>query len=93
MLGNPYFKPFDPNEIDELLGKVARGEELERFPEFLDQCANVYRNQFLYSKDERFRGAVLAFTALREMLLSKRNGYGKKSLTNIDDSGKISVKY
>jgi len=90
LLGNPYYKPLLPGEVDSVLTKIATEEGLERFPDFLEQCANQYRNQFLYSKDERFRGTVLAFSSLRELILEKRK---TKKLTNSEKSGSVKESY
>jgi hypothetical protein len=95
MLGQMYHKPLSPGEIDSLLTRLATEEGFEKLPDFLEQCATTYRNQFLYSKDERFRGTVLAFTVLREQILNKRPGYREKqaSLTKPKKSGKVHTEY
>lgn len=71
LLGRTYYKPLSYNEVESLLKKLANEEGLERLPDFLQQCADQYRNQFLYTKDERFRGSVLAYVALRERIIEK----------------------
>lgn len=95
LLGRPYYKPLSPGEVDSLLTRLATEEGLEKLPDFLQQCADQYRNQFLYSKDERFRGTVLAFVALREQILDHRPGYREKQqkLTKPKKSGKIHTEY
>lgn len=93
MLGQLYHSPLSKNEVDRLLFQLANEEGLERLPEFLEQCASTYRNQYLYSKDERFRGAVLAFVSLRERILAKKTTVKgkekKKSLTKEPENVKM----
>jgi len=93
LLGSPYYKPLSKESVDSLLTRLATEEGFERLPAFLEQCANQYRNQYLYSGNEMFKGTVLAFSSLREQILSKRNSLKKKSLTDSLKSGKIGVKY
>jgi hypothetical protein len=95
LLGRPYYKPLSPGEVDSLLTRLATEEGFEKLPDFLQQCADQYRNQFLYSKDERFRGTVLAFVSLREQLLNHRPGYreSQMKLTKPKKSGKVHVEY
>jgi hypothetical protein len=97
LLGRPYYKPLSANEVNSILTKLANEEGFERLPDFLQQCADQYRNQYLYSKDERFRGTVLAFVTLRERILSKKVEVkakrNKKVLTKPHKSGKIEAAY
>jgi len=95
MLGQMYHKPLSSDEVDSLLTRIATEEGFERLPDFLEQCASTYRNQFLYTKDERFRGTVLAFVSLREQILEKRPGYreSKNNLTKPKKSGKVHTEY
>lgn len=88
LLGAPYFKPMGPKEVDSLLTSLAKEEGFERLPDFLEQCANQYKNQYLYSGNEMFKGSVLAFATLREQLLEKRKPK-KKSLTQNSEDGKM----
>jgi hypothetical protein len=88
LLGRINYRPLSEKEIDNLLTNIVKEEGLERFPDFLEQCADTYRNQFLYTKDERFRGAVLAFVVLRERLIEK-----KKNLTKPPKNGRIKGSY
>lgn len=93
LLARPYYEPLSKKSVSTLIFNIANEEGFERFPEFLQQCADTYRNQFLYTKDERFRGAVLAFTSLREMILEKKttveNKKNKKNLTEDEKPVKI----
>ena len=96
LLGRPYYKPLPKRAVNNLLANIANEEGFERFPDFLQQCADQYRNQFLYSKDERFRGAVLAFVSLSERILDKKtikNKRKKPTLTKDDKGGKTKVVY
>jgi len=89
LLGRESYNPLSENEINSLLTRLCNEEGLERFPDFLQQCADQYRNQFLYTKDERFRGTVLAFVTLRDRILEKKN----KNLTKHKKSGTIKESY
>jgi len=95
LLGRPYYEPLSKESVDRLLFQLANEEGLERLPDFLQQCADQQRNQFLYTKDERFRGSVLAFVTLRERILQKKttvkntvkNEEKRKILTKEEKSG------
>jgi hypothetical protein len=93
LLGRPYYKPLSERAVNRLLHQLANEEGLENLPDFLQQCADQYRNQYLYSKDERFRGTVLAFVSLRERILEKRSSTkakrNRKILTKQEKGGKI----
>lgn len=89
LLGNPYYHPLSKEAVDALLTTLSKEEGLERLPAFLEQCATQYRNQYLYSGNEIFKGAVLAFTSLRQQILEKRNPKKKKDLTEKQEGGKI----
>ena len=97
LLGRPYYKPLSSNEVNSLLNRLANEEGFERIPDFLQQCADQYRNQYLYSKDERFRGTVLAFVSLRERIIEKKVATKikrqEKILTSPHKSGKVKATY
>ena len=85
LLGREYYKPLSKESVDRLLHQLANEEGLERLPDFLQQCADQMRNQFLYTKDERFRGSVLALVTLRERIVQKHS----KDLTEKKKDTKI----
>jgi hypothetical protein len=78
LLCKPYFKPLSEPEVEGLLIKLARTQGLEKLPNFLDQCSTTMRNQFLYTGDEKYKGAVLALVSLRERILDKQKSQKKK---------------
>jgi hypothetical protein len=90
LLEPKYNTPLSEGEIDSLLTRLATEEGLQRLPAFLDQCANTYRNQYLYSGNEMLKGSVLAFVALRERIMEKKK---PKKLTSSEESGKIRESY
>ena len=96
LLGREYYKPLSSGEVDRLLFQLANEEGLEKLPDFLQQCADNFRNQFLYTKDERFRGSVLAFVSLRERIVEKKSTVKdkekRKILTKEQKGDKISKK-
>lgn len=90
ILGRDSYCPLSKEATDGLLSRLANEEGFERLPDFLEQCADQFRNQFLYTKDERFRGAVLALVSLRERIKQKK---GKQVLTEKEESSKIKEVY
>jgi len=93
ILGREYYKPLSKEAVDRLLFQLANEEGLERLPDYLQQCADQQRNQFLYTKDERFRGSVLAFVVLRDRIIQKKTTVKEESkrkiLTKEEKSAKI----
>ena len=89
MLGRHHYSPLSKNEVKTLLIRLSNEEEVGRLQDFLEQCSDLYRNQFLYTKDERFRGAVLAFSALKERIKQAK----AENLTKTKKSGKIKQTY
>jgi hypothetical protein len=85
LLGREHYNPLSKDEVDSILIRLSNEEGLERFPDFLQQCADQYRNQFMYTGDASFRGTVLAFVALRERIMEKKG----KNLTKKEKSVKI----
>lgn len=81
-----YYKPLSKIEVDVLLTKVATTPGLEDFPRYLGQLADSARNQYLYSKDDIFKGSILAFTTLREQIIKKQIVV-KKKLTQEEEIG------
>ena len=96
LLGREYYKPLSKGEVDRLLFQLANEEGLEKLPDFLQQCADNFRNQFLYTKDDRFRGSVLAFVSLKERISEKKTTVKdkekRKVLTKEDKNAKITKK-
>ena len=91
LLEQPSYHKLSPEEVSSLLTRLAKDEDYERLPDFLSQCSDSFRNQYLYSGQEMFKGAVLAFTQFREQLLEKRKPNKKKNLTEDLESGKIPI--
>lgn len=83
------YHKLSPEEVNSLLTRLAKDEDYDRLPDFLSQCSDSFRNQYLYSGQEMFKGAVLAFTQFREQLLEKRKPSKKKSLTEEDKNVKL----
>lgn len=95
LLGPSYYQPLSKKEVESLLTKLATEEGFERLPDYLQQCADQYRNRFLITKDERFRGTVLAYVALREAIIDKTPSAikRKKNLLMEKMNGIKNVKY
>lgn len=72
LLGRYHYEPLSKKAVDNLLFNLANEEGFERLPDFLQQCADQYRNQFLYTGEAQFKGTVLAFVSLRERILEKK---------------------
>lgn len=91
LLEQPSYHILPREEVNSLLTRLAKDEDYERFTDFLQQCADQFKNQYLYSGNEMFKGSVLAFTQLREQLLEKRKLTKKKNLTDENENVKIPV--
>lgn len=91
LLAREHYSALSKESSDKLLMRLAKEEGFERLPDYLQQCADTYRNQYLYSGNEMFKGSVLAFVSLREQILTKRNQ--EKKLTDKNNKGKIGVSY
>lgn len=81
-----YYKPLSKVEVEGLLIKLATTSGLEDLPRYLGQLADSARNQYLYSKDDIFKGSILAFTTLREQIVQKQKPI-KKKLTQEEEVG------
>jgi len=93
LLNKEYYKPLSKEEVDFLLTKLSNPEEFEKLPAFLSQCENQYKNQYLYSGEIMFKGCVLAFSSLREQILSKRSEKKKTNLTKEEEGGIMKTPY
>lgn len=89
LLVKQYEKPMTKNEINSLLIFLANDEGNKKLPQFLQQCANQYKDQFMITGDPAFKGCVLAFMSLKERITEKKG----KNLTNKKKSGKIKTSY
>lgn len=93
LLEQPSYHRLEPNEVRSILITLSKEEGLERLPDFLAQCSDSYRNQYLYSGNEMFKGAVIACTQLREQILEKRKPSKKKHLVEGEEGGIIKQVY
>jgi len=84
-----YHKPLTKIEVEALMIKLATTPGLEGLPVYLEQCANNARNQFLYSKDDIFKGTILAFSTLREQIIKSTP---KKKTVLTDDEKNVIMK-
>lgn len=71
LLRKDYHQPLSKEVTDSLLTKLATTQGLEKFPEYLSQCANTAKNQYLYSKDETLKGTIFAMISLRDQIIEK----------------------
>lgn len=53
-------------EIEKLFDYLASTEESKGLGNFFRQCANAYKNKYLYTNDVLLKGSVLALTQLAE---------------------------
>ena len=81
-----FYRPLSKIEVEGLLIKLATTPGLENFPRYLGQLSDSARNQYLYSKDDIFKGSILAFTTLREQII-KNKPKKKKELTQEEEVG------
>ena len=71
LLRKEYYKPLNEVEIDVILSKIATTQGLEKFPDYLSQCSNSARNQFLYNQDKSLLGVIFAMVSLRNQIVEK----------------------
>jgi hypothetical protein len=72
LLNNPYYTRLKKDEIEDLLDMIANDEKLKQFPDYLDQLADAYKNQFLYTQDSHYKGMIAAYVTLREAIVEKK---------------------
>jgi len=94
LIGREEYSKLSKNAVKNLMSSIANEEGFERLPDFLQQCADTYRNQYLYTGDERFKGSVLAFVELRNLIVKSKKKTVKKDkdgniLTKKAKSGKV----
>lgn len=81
LLRKEYYKPLNEKDVDVLLTKLATTQGLEKFPDYLSQCSNSARNQFLYNQDKTLLGVIYAMISLRNQIMEKIPKQ-KKNLTD-----------
>ncbi len=91
LYGRDTYTPLSQEAQDNLLKNLATTEGFERLPDFLQQCADSYRNHYLYTGDLQYKGSVLSMVQLRERILEHRKT--KKSLTKDAKIGKVKPVY
>jgi hypothetical protein len=53
-------------DIRKMFDYLASAKETKSLGNFFRQCANAYRNKYMYTSDETLKGSVLALTQLAE---------------------------
>lgn len=91
LLSRQSYEVLSEQAIQNMMINLKNTEGLERFPDFLQQCADTYRNQYLYTGEVMFKGAVLALLQVREQLLSCEKK--KKKLTEDEKHVKNKIAY
>lgn len=81
LLRKEYYKPLNEKDVDVILTKLATTQGLEKFPDYLAQCSNTARNQFLYNQDKVLLGVIYAMVSLRNQIVEKIPKQ-KKNLTD-----------
>lgn len=54
------------SQINTMFNYITRQEETKRMGDFFRQCANAYRNKYLYTNDVTLKGSAYAFIQLAE---------------------------
>jgi hypothetical protein len=72
LLGIHSYKKMSEKEIGRLFSVMAKSQDLKKLPDFFEQCADAYKNQFLYTQDPQYKGMVLAFILLRERFIEHK---------------------
>ena len=92
LLGRTEYHKVSQEESADMLKRLSKDEDYDRLPAFLEQCADQFRNRYLYTGEEMYKGSVLAFVELRSRLERKKMVKPKKikkNLTKDGNSGKI----
>ena len=78
-------------EVKRILNHLAEDAEVDNILLFLNNCADGYKNQFLYTSDPFYKGMVTAFVVLKDNITqAKPENRNKKSVL---DKVKAKVKY
>lgn len=76
-----------------LLKNLAKEDGFERLPDYLEQCADSYRNHYVYSGNELLKGSILAMVQLRDKINEYKKETKKKNLTDEEKSVKNKTVY
>lgn len=72
-LNQPLYTRLKKDKIIDLLDHIANDPASKEFTDYLDQLADGYKNQFLYTQDPHYKGMIAAYTILRETIVERRD--------------------
>lgn len=93
LYGRTQYTVLSKESEDNLLKNLAVEEGFERLPDYLEQCADSYRNHYVYSGNEMLKGSILAMVQLREKIIEYKKKQPKKDLTEQEKSVKNKTVY
>ena len=82
-----YNKPLSEKQQDNLLTKLSNTSGIEALTLYLEQCSTNARNRYLYTNDPVFKGAIMAYTFLKDELKKRKVAGPKKELTQEEKVG------
>jgi|GEM_PF-3557736 len=71
-LDKPLYTRLKKDQIADLLDHIANDPASKEFTDYLDQLADGYKTQFLYTLDPHYKGMIAAYIVLREVIVEKR---------------------
>lgn len=77
-LDHPIYNRLKKDQVLDLLDHIANDPASREFTDYLDQLADGYKNQFLYTQDPHYKGMIAAYTVLRETIIERRDDKIKK---------------
>jgi hypothetical protein len=72
-LDNPMYTRLKKDKVLDLLDHIANDPASQDFTDYLDQLADGYKNQFLYTQDPHYKGMIAGYTVLRETITERRD--------------------
>jgi hypothetical protein len=72
LLNHQNYVKLSKEQVNDIIVELAENDKLNKFPEYLDQLADAYKNQFLYSQDVHYKGMIAAYITLRETIVEKK---------------------
>lgn len=70
----PRGKKISEKRMERMFKIMARKKDFYLLIPFLNQCAEEYRDKYIYTEDRMFKGMVLAFTLFRDRIKEFKAG-------------------
>jgi hypothetical protein len=82
-------KKLSSKKSTELFEYIAEDQSLQDFPDFLLQCADEAKNNYMYSENRIYKGKAAAFLLLREKILNSKKVLEKKRARSKDKPSQV----